>query len=87
MTDTPPPADAPAPPKPSARAQTEALRIMAICGFVLIAGIIGARLYAPGADKAETFLATVTQGLLSIELTIATFYFGSSYIQQQQAKP
>ena len=86
MTDTPPTAAPDAPPKPNPRAQTEALRIMAVCGFILIAGIIAARLYAPGADKAETFLATVTQGLLSIELTIATFYFGSSYIQQQ-AKP
>lgn len=87
MTDAPPTADAPAPPKPSVRSQTQALWIMAVCGFVLIGAIVAARLLVPNADKAETFLATVTQGLLSIELTIATFYFGSSYLQQQQAKP
>jgi len=86
MTDVAPEAPA-TPPKPTARAQTEALWIMALCGFALIAGIIAIRVFIPGADKAETFLATVTQGLLSIELTIATFYFGSSYVQQQGTKP
>ena len=86
MTDTPSPAAPNAPPKPTPHAQTEALRIMAIFGFILIGGIVGIRVWVPGAKEAETFLATVTSGLLSIELTIATFYFGSSYLQQQ-AKP
>jgi hypothetical protein len=76
-----------APPRPSARAQSQALWILAICGFALISGIVLIRVFVPGADKAETFLATITQALLSIETGIGGFYFGSSYAQQQQAKP
>ena len=84
MTDTPPPADATAPPKPSVRSQNQALWIMALCGFALIGGIVLIRVFVAGADKAETFLATITQALLSIETGIGGFYFGSSYAQQQQ---
>ena len=85
MSDVAPEAQT-APPKPSARAQSQALWIMAFSGFVLIAGIIVIRVFVPGADKAETFLATITQALLSIETGIAGFYFGSSYAQQQGTK-
>ena len=54
---------------------------------MLIAVVIWIRVFVPSADKAETFLATITQAILSIETGIAGFYFGSSYSQQQGAKP
>ena len=86
MTDTPPTVTPKAPP-PTVKSQTQALWIMALCCFILIGGITAARLFIPGADKAETFLATITQALLSILTGIGGFYFGSSYAQQQGIKP
>ena len=87
MTDTTPPAAPDAPPRFSVRSQTQALWLLSLAGWVLIAVVIWIRVFVPSADKAETFLATLTQAILSIETGIAGFYFGSSYSQQQGAKP
>lgn len=87
MPDTTPPATPDAPPRFSMRSQTQALWLLSLAGWVLIAAVIYIRVCVAGAAQAETFLATITQAILSIETGIAGFYFGSSYNSQQGTKP
>ena len=65
--------------KASSRTQVQAMYLLAVGCFVILGGIAWARLNIPGAEKSETILTMIAQGLVGVLITIGNYFFGSTF--------